>query len=510
MPAPFGMLASWAGILGYQAIGFAAMAGTALLATLAVPPEIWGEYWIIVAVVQIVTGIALSWVGQSVLFFAKSEMRATGDIRAALYSALALQGCLFTLVAAAGWLLRPFAGPFVALDPSLFVLIAAVVALTAVQETVSYAIQADGRFQGLGLAAAASKLGPLLAVVTIWCGAAASPALLLTGVACGLAAGLAITAGAVPRAGVVNPRPSFHIASDIVRYGAKLPLAIAAGLASAWMHVWFVRAYGGAAEAGLYGWAASLHSLAGAALMPLSAVLAPHLLDLTLSGQTERTRQRADLFRALTVGATVVGPGVLGLVALGTTLLPGRYAAAGPILTILLSAIPAQLLANLTTPLLRGYPRVIGKFVGINVLMALASVFLNLLLTPRFGAAGAATALSISVWCGALAIERLTYRAVGGDATATASGIAPLAVAGVAIVAASVLAGLIPPLASACAGIAAVPLLLLLARRAGALRPLASFAYHLSFVPHVARHPLTRFFAWCDRDPGTSARGRTV
>ncbi len=508
MRRPLGLLGSWLGIVGYQSVGFLAMVATSLLAVVVIPPQVWGDYWVLLSLVQVVNGIGLSWISQSVLLFARDELRRRGDIRETLSTALVLQGLLLAALVVLGLLVWPLTASLLEISRSIFLLTLTAVALMGALETMSYALQADERFTGLGIGSALSKLGPLLAVAVVWAGLSASPQLLLVGLAGGLAAGLAATVRAMPPATGNEALPSLTAAWSIVSYGRSLPVAIAAGVMSAWMHVWFVKAYGGAAEAGVYAWAASLYALASAALMPMSAVIAPHLMDLVLANERDRARQRTALFTAVTVLAAIAAPAALAGLRLLSAALPDRYSGAGPILVVLLAAVPAQVLTYLCSPLLRAFPHMMGRVVTINMLMAALNVVLNFVLTPKLGGIGAAASLVSSVWAAALLAEHYTRQAVDGAQTGKQT-LVLLSTAAISLTAA-ILAISLPALAAGPVGLAVSGLLLVAARRFGLLQPLSIFVHHLNILPQPLRNALTGFLLWCDTGRRTSRRGGTV
>ena len=107
MRRPLGLLGSWLGIVGYQSVGFLAMVATSLLAVVVIPPQVWGDYWVLLSLVQVVNGIGLSWISQSVLLFARDELRRRGDIRETLSTALVLQGLLLAALVVLGLLVWP-------------------------------------------------------------------------------------------------------------------------------------------------------------------------------------------------------------------------------------------------------------------------------------------------------------------------------------------------------------------------------------------------------------------
>lgn len=493
MASPIVLLKHWLGILGYQAVAFLTVMATTLIAGIAVPPNVWGHYFLLLSLVQIVSGIGLSWVSQSVLLFARAELHRSGGLRETLWSALSLQALIFALLVAVGWLVRPHAVSLIALGPAAYCLVALAVLLTAAFETLAYVLQADNRFQGLGFGAAIGKLGPLFAACAVWAGAPATAEVLLTGLVGGLAVGFATTACALPPRKAAAAGPTLAAVREIVSYGARLPLAIAAGVASAWMHVWFVRVYAGASEAGIYGWAASLYALVAAGLMPLSAVMAPHLADLALTGQQAQSQVRAGMFLAVVTLAAIALPGVLGLLRLASLALPARYAASGPLLVMLFAAVPALVTTYLATPMLKGYPDQISKFVTANVVMAAANVVLNLVLTTRFGGDGAALSLVLATWTGAIVIDRQTRVAIGAERPARRRATAILVASAAGSVASAFAANALDVATSVPAGLLVSAALLAVARRTGHLRDLGPAADHMTFLPHRLRRALTRF-----------------
>ena len=81
MATPLAMLKNWIEILGFQALGFLASSATAVIAVIAVPPQVWGEYWLLLSIVQVVSGVGLSWVAQSVSLLARAyRLEDTSDL----------------------------------------------------------------------------------------------------------------------------------------------------------------------------------------------------------------------------------------------------------------------------------------------------------------------------------------------------------------------------------------------------------------------------------------------
>jgi O-antigen/teichoic acid export membrane protein len=491
------LLARWAGIVGWQGIGLMLTLGTMALAAGMIPPRVWGEYWLLYSVVQITSGLALSWVAQSTLYFAREEARATGSVHVTLSSAMGLDAAILALLCPVGliiaWSLPAASGMPVWLPVLLLVGIAAL----AAYEVTTYALQAVDRFDGLGAGSAISKAGPLAGLALIAMGAPNEAGLLLGAQVIGLLAALAVIGSALPPPSGPRFAPSPELARRIAGYGARLPVGIAAGVLSAWMHVWFVRAFAGPEATGVYAWAAGIHAVLLSGLMPLSAVLAPRMIDLVQSRSAEAVGDRTALFTSIVLLVTAMAP--LGFVALQIAglALPARLAGAGPILLVLSSALPAALAANLASPILLAYPAMIGRIVRVNVLMAGANLGLNLALTPILGGLGAAIALSLAVWLGAEVLLRDAASLAPSPARSTRRHIAALPLAGLVLVAVALLLGHTAPAPAMALGVIAALAMTILLRELGALVPLGSLAHHVSNLPQPIERPLTRFLAWC-------------
>lgn len=499
MNKPAHFLKTWAAIVGFQALGFITVAATALLMTVAVPPSIYGEYWLLLSTLQICGGIALSWVAQTILPIARDEMRATGAVHGSLVSALLLQGLLMVLMLAAGLFVREHVRSLGAVSMTVVLLIVVATAASAAFETMSYAAQASGRFEGLGAGSLLTKLGPLAAVMIIALGVPARSEVLIGGFATGFLAALVFMFRNVPSPAKAT-WPLRATIRQIGRLGALRPLAAAAGVLSIWIPSWFVAAHGGMAETGTFAWAASIHLLVGALLMPLSAVLSPQLIDLVLDDRRQAIAGRISIFVSLMVLAACLAPLALTAVHLATALLPASYARSGPILVLLLSTVPAQLLSYLLSPLLQARAESVRMIVLVNVITASANVALNFALTPIFWGLGAAAALAVATWCGSFAVYCVAAglaRSDGSAAWRDGVGIMMAIAAAVCVTTALLLPGARPVVAVPIAFSLTV-LCVLASRKAGLLAPLKALDQLTSVLPQGARRSLTRFAGWCD------------
>ncbi len=485
-------------MLGYQVVGFALTIAATMLAAVAVPPKVFGDYYYMLSLIQVTLGIALTWMAQAVALFARQEVQDGGSGGEALASAFAGQGVTLVIVAAGGlavWWALPnvFAG-----SAGAVLAMGAALVMFAVLESVSYALQAMHRFEGIGLCTALSKLGPLGAVAAVWAGLPATAEVLLLGTAGGLAVALAAAYRVLPAGYAATVRPRWQTLRNMLAYGWRLPMAGAAGILSAWMHIWFVRAYGGAAEAGVYAWAASLHVIATATLMSLSSVLAPDLIDLALRDDRKGAMRRLGQIMAGAAGLAIVMPAVMGMLRVMGLALPGQYAAAGPVLVLLLATLPAQLLTILSGPLRRAYPAMIASIVAINVATAVLNLGLNFVLTPTFGVTGAAVSLGLSVWFNATALLiRFRHHLTGGSAGSGRQ----LATLGVTVLGAALAIAHLAPAAALALGLGLSVIYLVAFRAMGMLYAMGDLPGDLGALPLPLRRALVAGFAWCARRP---------
>ncbi|MEZ5854639.1 MAG: hypothetical protein R3D67_07780 [Hyphomicrobiaceae bacterium] len=347
---PSDLLRNWSSVLGYQALGFIAMIVTSMLATVAVPPRVFGDYYFLISLIQVALAIALSWIAQAVALFARREVQQDGSGSQAFASAVAAQVLVFLPVVAMAWVAWQVAPQAFPGSNQTFMLLITTLALFAVLESVSYALQAMHRFEGIGMCTALAKVGPLAAVLAVGAGAPATADVLLLGTAIGVVVALAAAYRVVPAGYLVSSQPRWQTIADIFAYGWRPPIAGAAAVVSSWMHIWFVRAYGGPAEAGVYAWAASLHLVAAAALMSLSSVMAPDLIDLAPKEDRKGAHRRLNQFQTAAAMLAIALPAAMGCIRFLAIALPTRYAAAGPVLALLIATVPAQLMTILSGP----------------------------------------------------------------------------------------------------------------------------------------------------------------
>ncbi len=476
-------LGQWLRIVSWQGAGSLMAGGTVALAAVAVPPAVFARYSLMLSIAQVGYAVAFAWINHALFRYAREEHARHGTISGAARPALCAHAALIALCALAAVATGPAIAGLAGLPESALPWCVAGMAALAAFEAATYAAQAGGRFDGYGPGHAMAKAGPFLAVLV--CAAVAPDAeYLFAGALAGWLAGLAWTARVSSWAGPARP----GTARRMLAYGWRLPFASAAGMVVAWFGVWALQMREGAEVAGIYAWTVALVAIASAALTPLSALLAPGMVDLRLAG--DPARLRAAVARAVAVALFVAMLGVPALFALrlvAAVALPSAYAGAQPLLVLLCAALPAQLLSYLLSPLLMADETLVGALTRANVATALFLAGGIWIVLPVAGAIGAAAVSGVAVWALATYGLVLASRLGGGDRVAlrrwTWLGLV------LAIVVPAV--ALAPPalaLAAAMCGGA----LVLIARRGGWFRALAELSI---FLP---RHrAVERILGWC-------------
>jgi O-antigen/teichoic acid export membrane protein len=403
-------LGQWLRIVSWQGAGSLMAVGTVALAAIAVPPAVFARYSLMLSIAQVGYAVAFAWINHALFRYAREERVRHGTISGAVRPALYAHAALIALCALAAVATGPAVAALAGLPVSALPWCVAGIAALAAFETATYAAQAGGRFDGYGPGHALAKAGPFVAVLA--CTAVAPDAeKLFAGALAGWLAGLAWTARVSSWAGPARP----GTARRMLAYGWRLPFASAAGMVVAWFGVWALQMREGAEVAGIYAWTVALVAIAAAALIPLSALLAPGMVDLRLAG--DPARLRTAVARAVAVALFVAMLGVPALLALrfvAAVALPSAYAEAQPLLVLLCAALPAQLLSYLLSPLLMADETLVGALTRANVATALFLAGGIWICLPVAGALGAAVVSGIAVW--ALATYGLVLAArLGGD-----------------------------------------------------------------------------------------------
>jgi O-antigen/teichoic acid export membrane protein len=501
--APTSILASWLGMLGYQAAGFVLSIGTIGVAAVAVPPAAWGEYGMLLSIVQFGYAIGLSWLSQCVLRIGRQEFAESGHISVTLSTCVALAVACFAGVAVLVWLVAPLASGLVRLQAGSLLLVVVALAAFAMFEMTSYAAQATGRFDGYKSGQLVYRAGPLAMVALIWFGVAAEPVYLLGGAAAGWLVAAITTRRATRESRIAVASVTQASVRRIVRYGRLLPIASAASMVFVWMDVWFLGAMFGSDAAGTYWLAFNVLMIGGAILMPLSAAIAPRMIDLRLADDRSAIELRRRIIIGLGLAGAIVvvaGSGPLGMVA--GWVLPERYSGAGPLVVLLAASLPAQLMASVASPLVLAYEGNVARVAAVHVANATLKALANLALIPAMGMSGAALATGLVMWFWAVAmVAFIPAQSLAADRICPKGAVSSIevsrAMTGAILVAAAALAAglaitrLSVPSGSILGAVAAA-VLWVVVRSAGLLAPLGELEALLSGLPPRWRSMATR------------------
>lgn len=489
------LLGQWIGLLGYHVVAASIAALTVALAAAVVPPAVYGDYGVMLSIVQCAGSIGLVWINQGVVRVGREERQQTGGTAGTVRAGFvlsALIGLVLGVCAAVVFTMWPawaMGGVAVAIMAGTFCSLAAFQFLTSVSLS-------HGRFEGFAGGQVISRLGLLGGVLAFVVQDGLGPLVLLAGAGVGWLAAALYTGRPLTHASCRSADGWQARAREIVRYGRWLPLASAAGLLSQWMGLWLVHRQLGSSEAGIMLWATSVLALAAGTLQPLGAALSPRLIDLRLSDDRSRLRAQLALFVAIGLLLACLSPCVTASVLIaGMLLLPAAYAAAEGPVAVLFAAVPALTLSAVVIPLASAFERFIGALVAVIIAGAVVQLCLLPVLMPLYGVEGACFALATSTALMAVANCALAKATHSGReqllpqiVRTAAVGIVPIVFA-VAIRASE-------PRHALIIGLAASIGLLWLSRRAGLLRPLGALAPQFAFLPPGPQRLVLRVIAW--------------
>lgn len=203
------------------------------------------------------------------------------------------------------------------------------------------------------------------------------------------------------RSFVGSERPGREFWNKWLTYSAPFLLTQAAGYASDWMDVYFLRYFGSPSDVGVYHAGYRTMQMATTLLWGIGFVYFPALVK---SRFTVDANASDEFVQRLPRLAAVWGAGVLILLPVAWGLLPwalGREfeASRGPLL-LLLPASAYVGISTLLSPLLHAYDRT-RQLAITQILMAASNLGLDVLLIPTWGILGAATGTLVSYAIGA-------------------------------------------------------------------------------------------------------------
>jgi O-antigen/teichoic acid export membrane protein len=386
--------------------GIAALAAIAALRWVAtyVNPDVLGRYSLYQSVVSAGALFLISWPNAALLRFGREEWTTHGRLGVTLGGRLALFVGTAGLALGLAWLLDPWLRRFIGTDDSPFDWIAAGLIVVPLAELAVYTSQAVGRTTVYGYSPLITRLGFLIGVASI--PALHRPVEWSYLAACFLTATAAAAVFAfatLPHAAWsgLSVRPS--VMNTLVRFSWTLPFGGLSAYVVNWIDSWVIREVWGLSSVGVYNWAYQITAVAALAFAPIAVLLTPRLIDARLRNDTVKIKRYADAIlpaALLLSGAVSVGMG--GVAPLLNRFGSPEYAAAYPVILILLAMLPIQLITYLVTPIANAFESLLPRIVVVSFAIALINIAGDLVLVPRLGMPGAAMATAVAFIVGAM------------------------------------------------------------------------------------------------------------
>lgn len=448
---------------------------------LAVPPEQFGRFNLVLSVLQTGAALTLSWLNMALLRFGREAFTETGAMTEPLGTRLALHGALLlpTLVAAALG-----AGPLAAwLDMEAAWLRTALLLglpLLSLFDLSSYAAQATGRFAGFAWGPVLLRLAQLAALAVVATGAAAAHwMVLMAGTLAGYGLGIAVAVASLPTGMTKGLRPSASMARRMLAYGRFQPVASGCAFLLSWMDLWFLRGLLGEQAVGIYAWAYTVTLMAMTLLVPLAAMLAPRAIDRHLADDTDSVRATLAAVGGGCALLAVAAPlGLALLLPLVAALPLGAYAAALAPMALLMTATTFQLGSAAVEPLVYAREDQAPVMAAVMGAAVLANALCDIALIPLVGLAGPALGTAAAYGTEMVLVWRLAARRGGGGVSPW-----PIMALGMASTAAAAAMAALPPPLAPVLGIVTAAGLLTAARRGGLLAGLAPLRRRLPGLP---------------------------
>jgi O-antigen/teichoic acid export membrane protein len=381
----------------------AAIAGLRWLAVY-VSPETFGQYALYQSVVSAGTLFLLSWPNAALVRFGREEWATHGRVGTTLAARVLLFGACLLVAFAIAWSLDPWLRTFLHVDQSPFRWIALGLVVTPVAELVVYLHQTVGRTEVYGYTPLITRVGFLIGVLLIPVfGTGRDWTYLALCISAATAVAAASAAAALPSSCWSEFRLDSRTIVKVLRYSWALPFAGISTYVVNWVDSWVIRGVKGVGSVGVYNWAYQTTVVAALAFAPIAVVLTPRMIDARLTGDSAGIKRYVDAIApTATLMAAAVAVGLAFVFPMLRWVAGPAYAAAYPVILILLSALPFQLIAYLVTPLGNAYERVLPRFVLVSAAIAVLNAIGDVLLVTRVGIAGAAIATTSAIGVGAL------------------------------------------------------------------------------------------------------------
>ena len=186
---------------------------------------------------------------------------------------------------------------------------------------------------------------------------------------------------------------AFRSVKGLLSYSWSMPLAAFLTLAFYWADIWFVKYLYGDEKVGHYSLAFTIILMVMSIMVPISASIAPIVIDKTVS---KKHSHIVPLIRKMAAILTL-GAGLFPIFLLigeqaAILLFPDSYRGSVSILLILSSAIFSQISISLLGTVIYSQKHLISRMTVILCVMVTTKIFLNFIMLEKFGIFGPAIA----------------------------------------------------------------------------------------------------------------------
>jgi len=387
-----------------QAIAAAATLAALHWLALYVAPETYGTYALYQSVISAGALFFVSWPNAALLRFGREEWTTHGRIGATLAARALLFGLSLLVAVLLAWELDPWLRVVLHAGHSPFWWIAAGLLVTPGVELAIYIHQAIGHTEMYGYSPLIIRGGFLTGVVLIpFIGGRLNWTYLAGWIVASTTAAAVFAVITLPVVSWSGFRLRSPVVLTLLKYSWTLPFAAISTYIVSWIDSWVIRDINGIGSVGIYNWAYQVTAIASLAFAPIAVVLTPRVIDARLAGDLVKIKRyvNAILPAAVLLAIGLAFSFAFVFPALQLVAAPS-YAKAYPVILVLLSALPFQLLGYLVTPLANSYERVLPRFVAISAVVAAVNVVGDLLLVPRIGILGAAISTAFAFAVGGL------------------------------------------------------------------------------------------------------------
>lgn len=391
--------------MALRAAAFAFALAAVLIVPHAIRNDEYGRFVLALTACQLGATVLLSWPNQGTLRYGREEFAHHARLGETFAARLAIHAAI--LVAALGGALalgHSVAGMFELPGGAFTWLLMLALIVLPLSDLGAVATQIVGRFFVYGLSQVLVRFAQFAALAGIAAGLLPGEWIVLVLAAImGWAAAAAIswtgTAGTIAR----GFRWRSDVAGRLFAYGRFMVFGSLAAYLVASMDLWFIKAWRGMPEVGVYGWAYAISLLATSLLVPIGGLLAPRAIDARLSADKIRLATIARVLLAVTALTMAVMPVAVSLLGgLAQTVELGGYRGAVAPALVILAGTAFQLSVSLMEPVIFAHERLVARAVGLMFVIAATNALVDFLLIPIVGILGAAIGTAAAFAVGTL------------------------------------------------------------------------------------------------------------